>query len=138
MKKKYGRSMETIGISYFQETTKKFSPHKKGSKRRHYCILGSHENQFEIWHAGYLFRNAIGINICRRERKWWIALKERLSCNADPKKTLIDTIERLRARMAIQNYPKLNQDARSFNSSINHVLLWFAPERDLALHEVTF
>lgn len=29
------------------------------------------------------------------------------------------------------------QDARPFNSSINHVLLWFAPERDLALHEVT-
>lgn len=63
---------------------------------------------------------------------------ERLSCNADPKKTLVDTVERLGTRMAIQNYPKLNQDSRPFNSSINHVLLWFAPERDLALHEVTF
>lgn len=30
--KKYGRSVETIGISYFQETTKKFAPHKREAK----------------------------------------------------------------------------------------------------------
>lgn len=142
MKKKYGRCVETIGICYFQETTKKFAPHKreaKEEKRRYITIYWvPMKNHFEVWYVGYLFRNAIGINICRRERKGWIVLEERLSSNADPQKTLVHIVERLGARMAIQNSPKLNQDARSFNSSINHVLLWFATKRDLALDEVTF
>lgn len=54
------------------------------------------------------------------------------------KKTFSDTMGSEGAQMAIQNCPELKQDARPFNSCINHTWLWLAPERDLALDKVTF
>lgn len=133
--------METLGVSHFQETIEEFATPKRGSTRRkqtNYSISGPHEKIVwgEVWHAAYLFRNAIGIKPVEGREKDGLCWKG--SCSADPKETLIDTIARRGVRLAIQNCLKLSQDGRPFNSWLNHTQLWFAPGRDLALDEVTF
>lgn len=45
--KKYGKSMETLGVRHFQETAEEFAPPKirnnKRKKKTNYCTLVLHE-----------------------------------------------------------------------------------------------